>query len=124
MLQSLKRAHKVSPKNPKLHSCLIRFYEFIDKNKSSWAEEAIGKVVNLEVRNFFQGKDAKQFNKEFLIEHSDSLEAILECCRMMYYLDNTTQSAALELVTNFDNKCRNVNLQVRKLGGKVFKKIN
>lgn len=36
MLQSLKRAYQVDPKNPKLHSCLIRFYQFIQENKGSW----------------------------------------------------------------------------------------
>ncbi|XP_068907663.1 N-alpha-acetyltransferase 16, NatA auxiliary subunit isoform X2 [Tenebrio molitor] len=110
MLQSLKRAHKVSPNNPKLHSCLIRFYEVINQNKGSW-DAAVEEVVTQEAQLLFNGKDAKQLNKEFLEDNSHSLEAFLECCRMMYYLDNKTQSTALSLVTNLDNKYEDINLQ-------------
>jgi hypothetical protein len=114
MLQSLKRAHKVSPNNPKLHSCLIRFYEVINQNKGSW-DAAVEEVVTREAQLLFNGKDAKQLNKEFLEDNSHSLEAFLECCRMMYYLDNKTQSTALSLVTNLDNKYEDINLQVSRL---------
>ncbi|EFA02495.1 N-alpha-acetyltransferase 16, NatA auxiliary subunit isoform X2 [Tribolium castaneum] len=110
MLQSLKRAHQIAPQNPKLHSCLIRFYEVIEQNKNSW-DPAVEQVVTKEVQILFKGKDAKQLNKEFLEAHSHSLEAVLECCRMMFYLDNKTQSTALSLVTNLDNKYEDVTLQ-------------
>nr|CAH7754284.1 unnamed protein product [Callosobruchus chinensis] len=36
MLQSLKRAHKVEPRNPRLHSCLVRFYQYVQNVKDSW----------------------------------------------------------------------------------------
>lgn len=112
MLQSLKRVHKLSPKNPKLHSCLIRFYEVFNQNKGSW-DPSVEQVLKQEVKLLFNGKNAEQLNKEFLDNNSFSLEAVLECCRMMYYLDDHTQKAAISLVTSLDdNKYQDINLQV------------
>ncbi|KAG5890003.1 hypothetical protein JTB14_032626 [Gonioctena quinquepunctata] len=59
MLQSLKRAHKVDPKNPKLHSCLIRFSQFMNEVKSSW-DPSIEEVVLKESKVYFNGKGRAQ----------------------------------------------------------------
>lgn len=113
MLQSLKRVHRLAPKNPKLHSCLIRFYEVFNQNKGSW-DPSVEQVLNQEVKLLFNGKNAEQLNKEFLDSNSSSLEAVLECCRMMYYLDDHKQKTALNLVTSLDdNKYQDIKLEVR-----------
>lgn len=111
MLQSIKRAHKLDASHPKLHSCLVRFYEFISQSKEGW-DPAMDEVVRREVRAFFDDKDAKQLNAEFLERHSDSLEHVLEGAKMMYYLDPKNQNDALSLVTLVDNKYKDVNIQV------------
>lgn len=111
MLQSIKRAHKVDPKNPKLHSCLIRFHEVIKKEKSNW-DPSVEQVVTQETKNFFNGKDAKQLNKEFLELNNSSVKAVYEGTKIMYYLDKSTQSQAIKLVTNIDNKYQDVDIQV------------
>nr|XP_023023297.1 N-alpha-acetyltransferase 16, NatA auxiliary subunit-like [Leptinotarsa decemlineata] len=111
MLQSLKRAHQVDPKHPKVHSCLIRFSQFINEIRSSW-DPRVEEVVLKESKLFFNGKDAHKLNKEFLENNSDSLRAVLEGAKMMYHLDNKSQSQAIELVTSLDNKYQDVNIQV------------
>lgn len=111
MLQSLKRAHKVNPKDPKLHSCLIRFNEVVVKNKGSW-EESLEEVITKETKAYFDGKHAKQLNKDFLASNSTSLCCVFEGAKMMYRLDNKCQSQALKLVTSLDNKYTDVNIEV------------
>lgn len=111
MLQSIKRAHKLNPSNPKLHSCLIRFYAHVNQSKESW-DAAVEEVVKSEVKSLFNDKDAKQLNKEYLEMHSNSLECILEGAKMLYHLDNKEQTKALSLVTNLDNKYKDVNINV------------
>lgn len=111
MLQSIKRAYKLNPNHAKLHSCLIRFYEFINQSKDNW-DPAVDEVVKQEVKVLFANKDAKQLNKEFLERYPKSLEYILEGAKMMFYLDPKNQSIALSLVNNFDNNYCDVNIQV------------
>lgn len=111
MLQSIKRAYKLDSNHPKLHSCLIRFYEFINQSKDCW-DPAVEEVVRKEVKVLLKDKDAKQLNKEFLERHSKSLEHVLEGAKMMYYLDPKNQSDALNLVINFDNNYCDINIQV------------
>lgn len=111
MLQSIKRAYKLDANHPKLHSCLIRFYEFISQSKDGW-DPAVDEVVKQEIKVLFEEKDAKQLNKDFLKRHSKSLEHVQEAAKMMYYLDPKNQSDAINLVINFDNNYCDVNIQV------------
>lgn len=111
MLQSIKRAHQIDPSNPKLHTCLIRFYEAINQSKKDW-DPAVKEVVENEVTVLFNNKDIKQLNKEFLEKYSNSLEAVLEGAKMLYYLDSKNQNTALRLVTSLDNKYHDINVDV------------
>lgn len=111
MLQSLKRAHKVNPKHPKLHNCVIRYYLFVQKDKINW-EQSVDEVVSKETEIFFEDKDAFQLNKEFMENYPNSLKAIYEGAKVMYHLDNTCQSQALSLITNLDNKYSDVDIEV------------
>lgn len=112
MLQSLKRCFRLDSENPRLHSCLIRFHKVCSKNKSSW-DPAVIEVVERETKEFFGDKNAKVLNADFLKRHSKSLEAALEGASMMYFLDEKTQNAAINLVTCMDNKkYTDINLKV------------
>ncbi|XP_056647999.1 N-alpha-acetyltransferase 16, NatA auxiliary subunit [Diorhabda sublineata] len=111
MLQSLKRAYKVDSTNPKLHSCLIRFHQFVQKNKGSW-DFNVEQVIRQETKVYFEGKDAISLNKEFLEKNSNSLKAVLEGAKVMYRLDSKKQSEAISLVTSLDNKYHDVNIEV------------
>ncbi|KAJ8922616.1 hypothetical protein NQ315_007648, partial [Exocentrus adspersus] len=111
MLQSLKRAHKVDPKNPKLHSCLIRFHQIIEEQKGNW-DPSVKEVVTQETKIYFEGKNAYDLNREFLENNSNSLRAVLEGTKMMYHLDNKSQSRAVSLVTSLDNKYQDVDIEI------------
>lgn len=111
MLQSLKRAHKVDPRNPKLHNCVIRYYIFIQKDKINW-DASVEEVVSKETKIFFENKDAFKLNKEFMENNSDSLKALYEGAKVMYQLDNNSQCQALSLITSLDNKYKDVDIEV------------
>ncbi|CAH1159834.1 unnamed protein product [Phaedon cochleariae] len=111
MLQSIKRAQQIDPKNPKLHSCLVRFFEHIAEVRSDW-EPCIEEVVSRETESYFAGKGAHALNEDFLERNSHSLWAVLEGAKMMYHLDNKCQSRAIELVTSLDNKYQDVNIEI------------
>ena len=111
MLQSIKRAHKLNPEDAKLHTCLIRFYEVMQKNKEGW-DPVIEEVIAKETEVLFGGKNADELNTGFLQRNSNMLEATLEGARMLYYLDPKNKSSAVSLVTNVDNKFVDVNIEV------------
>ena len=62
----------------------------------------------------FKNKDAAQLNREYLDTYCNSLEAVLEGAKMLYYLNSKLQSIALGLVTNIDNKYQDVNIKTCK----------
>ncbi|CAH1984620.1 unnamed protein product [Acanthoscelides obtectus] len=110
MLQSLKRAHKVEPRNPRLHSCLVRFYQYVQNVKDSW-DPRIEEVVQKETQIYFDGKDAHHLNRDFLESNKDSLRAVFECAKMMVHLNDKNQHEAVSLlVTNVDNNYRDVDI--------------
>lgn len=110
MLQSLKRANRLDCDNPKLHSCLVRFYGVLNKNKD--LDSTVKEVIEQEIIVLFKNRDAIQLNKEYLDVYCNSLEAALEGARMLHYLNPKLQNSALALVTNLDNKYQDVNINV------------
>ncbi|XP_071055801.1 N-alpha-acetyltransferase 15, NatA auxiliary subunit isoform X2 [Onthophagus taurus] len=112
MLQSIKRAFKLNPNNPKLHSCLIRFYLIMEQNKKTW-DEVVSSVIFQESEHFYRGKDAKQLNKEFMDSNSNSLPATFEACKIMYLLDGKTSNIALKFITDLDtNKYTDISIEI------------
>lgn len=73
MLQSIKRALKVNPSDPRLHGCLIRFQRFIE-DKSEGFAEPVKKVLDQETQSIFTTKSAKERNDKFLQTHQTKLD--------------------------------------------------
>lgn len=111
MLQSIKRAFRIDPKNAKLHSCIIRFHEYISSVKDTIAP-AIQEVITKEVQIVFKGKTAVELNNKFLETHQDCLSSILEGARMLYFLNPSNQDKAIKLITKFNDNIKNINLPV------------
>ncbi|XP_011297851.1 N-alpha-acetyltransferase 15, NatA auxiliary subunit [Fopius arisanus] len=100
MLQSIKRAHRLDSNNPDLHSCLVRF---LRHTGASPLEGPVAQVVKHQTREIFSNSDAVQFNTDFLQKNLTSLPHLLQCARMLYLLDSTSQSKALSLATGLDD---------------------
>ena len=77
MLQSIKRAYRLDPDSPKLHSCLIVYRGYLARWQGS-LEAPVATVLNQEMEPIFRGRDAHQMNTEFLATNSKSLEALFE----------------------------------------------
>lgn len=102
MLQSIKRAHKVDPQHPRLHSCHFRFLQFCREHQDNF-DRAVAEVIRLETKSLLSTKDPLTLNKEFLINQKDRLSAALEGAKVMYQLDSKCQKDALKLVTEIEN---------------------
>lgn len=110
MLQSIKRAHRLDPNNPKLHSCLILCHGYLTRRQGS-LDTAVATVLKQEMEPIFRGRDVHQMNAEFLAANSKSLEALFESARMMYHLDPSKQETAISLATTLDKDIEGVTLQ-------------
>ncbi|XP_067000279.2 N-alpha-acetyltransferase 15, NatA auxiliary subunit [Anabrus simplex] len=101
MLQSVKRAYRLDPTNPRLHSYLIMCYGCM-KRWESTLEPPVATVIRQEMEPIFAGRDAHQMNTEFLATRSNSLESLFEGARMLYHLDPTQHETAIKLATKLD----------------------
>ena len=73
MLQSIKRALKVSSSDPRLHGCLIRFQRFIE-DKSQGFPGPVNQVLDQETKSIFTTKTAKERNEQFIQSNQNKLE--------------------------------------------------
>ncbi len=82
MAQSVKRALKVDPNHPQLHSCLIRLHHFLTKGdllNENISHPAVASVLKSETQPLFRHhQEAEQLNKEFLEENANSLPHLLQ----------------------------------------------
>lgn len=114
MLQSIKRAFRIDPNNPKLHSCLIRYHQYIEKVKDL-IDPAIQEVITKEVQIMFNGKTAVELNSNYLDTHRNCLTALLDGAKMLYFLNPSNQEKALNIVTALGDNIQNINLKVSKI---------
>ena len=71
MLQSIKRALKVDPTDPKVHGCLIRFQKFIEENSIAGP---VKQVLEQETQSILTTKTAKDRNEEFMQKNAAALD--------------------------------------------------
>ena len=72
MLQSIKRALKVDPTDPRVHGCLVRFQRFIETSKD--LAGPVKQVLGQETQPIFTTKTAKERNEQFIQKHRESLD--------------------------------------------------
>lgn len=109
MLQSIKRAWKIDPTNPRLHSNVIRFYCIVSRKTD--LPDPVRTVLSQEMDKIYGDKNANELNEEFLSRFSNSLPHLLQGARMKYSLDNLSQEKALNYVTNLNNQMKGVSIQ-------------
>lgn len=110
MLQSIKRAFRLEPDNCELHSCLVRFVESVSE-KIDTLDAPVMDVINQAMEPITLGRNARQMNEDFLKQHANSLPAVLQAARMMYFLDKSRQDEAIQLATKLDGM-NGINLEV------------
>ena len=128
MLQSIKRALKVNPNDPRVHGCLVRFQRFIET--STDLAGPVKQVLGQETQSIFTTKTAKERNEQFIQKHRESLDHRVQGkhfsriflwdfyiffwfftgAKMQVLLDPSNIESAVQLVTKIDG--HKVSLQV------------
>lgn len=109
MLQSIKRAFRLDPQCPRLHAHMVTFTSLVSQKKD--LPGPMLTVLEKEMSQLYQSKDAQRLNEEFLARHSQSFPHLLEGCRMMYFLDKSKQKQALQMVTSLSNDLEGVTIE-------------
>ncbi|XP_071447544.1 N-alpha-acetyltransferase 15, NatA auxiliary subunit [Hetaerina americana] len=110
MMQSIKKAHSLEPENPQLHSCVIRFCGYVDKWRGGM-QAPVMQVVDMQMKDILRGRSASTINSDFLEKHSNSLPALFEGARMMYFLETSKQETSLKLTMTLDRSIAEITLQ-------------
>lgn len=115
MLRCLKRMKKVDAMNAKLHSCLMKFLQLVEKEPSQ--DERIRTLINEELKDFSvtQGdlwKKIEYLNAEFLKSHSNSMSHRLEAAKVMFLLNPDNNLKAIEFLTEFNSNFIDQNLKI------------
>nr|XP_045626125.1 N-alpha-acetyltransferase 15, NatA auxiliary subunit-like [Procambarus clarkii] len=101
MLQALKRALKLEPHNPELHTCLIRFLQYRQEKLSNQCGTIVD-VINREVTRLLPTMDPNKLNEDFLNNNQESLPHRLQAARSMVLLDSVQRERALSIATVLD----------------------
>ncbi|XP_071539281.1 N-alpha-acetyltransferase 15, NatA auxiliary subunit isoform X2 [Panulirus ornatus] len=101
MLQALKRALKLEPCNPELHTCLIRFLLYRQEKLTNY-NETIVDVINREVTRLLPTTDPNKLNEDFLNNNQESFLHRLQAARSMVLLDSVQRERALSIATAVD----------------------
>ena len=72
MLQSIKRGYSVDSTSAHLHTCLMRFYKYVEQNRSQYPE-TVQTVLQTEMKKIYNDKSPTLINEEFLLKNSNSL---------------------------------------------------
>ena len=70
MLQSIKRAMKVDPTDPRVHSCVVRLQKFVETSPD--LASPVKQVLGQETQSIFTTKTAKERNEQFIQKHRES----------------------------------------------------
>ncbi|XP_003703292.1 N-alpha-acetyltransferase 15/16 isoform X2 [Megachile rotundata] len=107
MLRSIKRAHKLDPNHPDLHTCIVNFILYISH---LGLEKVVYEVVKRQTAGIYSTSNTMvstlvQFNAEFLKRNRNSLPHLLQAAKVIDFLDlpSVHEETALSLVTNIDN---------------------
>ena len=100
MLRSIKQGLTLEPDNMQLHGCLVRFLNFVEKNKNM--PEAVKTVLKNSYPAELQNKTAAQLNESFLSQHKDDLLAQFIGAKMMVAMSESNSEKAVSQATRLD----------------------
>ena len=71
--QCLKRAVKIDNEMCDLHSCVVRFLKYVKDKIPKSDDDAVSKVISLELKKIIHTTDPQAYNEDFLNKHSSSV---------------------------------------------------
>jgi len=108
MLRSILKALSIDANSMKLHSCMVRFLDFISKNKDTM-KEPLKKVLESSMPALLKGKSADQLNTSFLGEHASDVGGLLVGLGLNVKMKPKETGPAVKLLTNLDPDMSNMN---------------
>lgn len=82
-MQALKRALKIDPSHPELHTCIVHFLKY-RREKLSNQSGPIVDVIENEISRLISTTDPEKLNKDFLEKHKDSVPHRLQGIRLSF----------------------------------------
>jgi len=101
MLQSIQRALKCDPNDPRLHSCIVRFLSKVREEESGFSP-IVKEVLDKKVPLITEETDIAKYNKDFLDNSPQTQRTFIEVGRGLYAL-NKEDPEALRLVTTLSD---------------------
>uniref|UniRef100_A0A1B6MG62 Uncharacterized protein n=2 Tax=Graphocephala atropunctata TaxID=36148 RepID=A0A1B6MG62_9HEMI len=103
MLQSVRRMHRLAPKDPSVHACVIqlslRYREWLAQDR---LPPPCREVLAYGMEPITGDRSPETINQQFLDKHTNYLPAVFQGARMMYLLDSSSQATAIKLATDLD----------------------
>ena len=110
MLRAIKQGLALDPDNLQLHSCLVRFLNFVEKSKN--LPEAVQTVLKDSFPPLLKDTSAAKINDAFLAKHPTDLAAQYIGAKMLAILSEKNSEKAVKIATNLDPSMTNRNLDV------------
>lgn len=113
MLQALKRARRIDPDHPQMYSCLVRYYEVLERVGPT-IDPNVKTVIDNERKNLFHGLSVQQLTDNFLKKHTGSIGHILEAAKWIFANKKPDgKNEAIKLITMVD--VNTIKLEVSKM---------
>ena len=98
MLRSILKALKIEPESIKLHSCMVRFLDFVAKNKADM-RDALKKVLDASMPAQLKGNTAEELNARFLGENASDAEGLLVGLKLCVKITPSEAGSSVKLLT-------------------------
>ena len=100
MLQAIKKATAIDASNKKLHSCLVRFLQHIEKHRQDLSDTIL-KVVESSMPDLIKNTTASKLNDNFLASNTADLHSLLVGHSLQVCLDPSKSKQAVNLLKEF-----------------------
>lgn len=111
MLQSIKRAFKCHPTNPRLHDCIVRYVLKVKADRCKY-NVTVNTVLDQEFKMLVQEDDIEKYNNRFLENNSKSLLSHIAVGKSMYCINKEKKVLAMKHLTSLDGNLTDVTLPI------------
>ncbi len=114
MLQSVRRALRLSTTDPRVHTCLVRLQKYVETTRDCLATPIKVLLDRPEIKDVCFAKSSRETNEAFLESHRGSLPHALAAAKMMVVVGGDgVEKRAAETVANVKSFQTGVDLKVR-----------
>ncbi|KAF6019761.1 NAA15 [Bugula neritina] len=109
MLKAIKGGYNLHTRDPRFHVCMVKFLIYV--RAASNLPDSVKEVLDKEMSSIYNNVTPQSLNNKFLDDNKSSLPHRLAAAQAMYYMDQSCQTAALELACSLDNSLSGITIQ-------------